>query len=53
LLGDATKAKTKLGWTPRISFAQLVDEMVQSDLKEAERDALVRERGFSSFRSRE
>lgn len=53
LLGDATKAQTKLGWTPRISFSQLVDEMVQSDLKEAERDALVRERGFSSFRSRE
>jgi GDPmannose 4,6-dehydratase len=53
LLGDATKARTKLGWKPRISFSQLVDEMVQSDMKEAERDALVRERGFSSFRPRE
>ena len=34
LLGD-TKAREKLGWSPRTSFAQLVKEMVESDLKEA------------------
>lgn len=36
LLGDATKAKEKLGWTPKISFEELVKEMVQSDLLGAE-----------------
>ena len=33
LLGDATKAKTELGWEPKISFDQLVDEMVDGDMK--------------------
>ena len=37
LLGDASKAKQKLGWTPQTSFADLVAEMAESDLKEAER----------------
>ncbi|MBC7419607.1 MAG: GDP-mannose 4,6-dehydratase [Bdellovibrio sp.] len=36
LLGDATKARTKLGWTPKITFSELVKEMVQSDFKIAE-----------------
>lgn len=36
LLGDASKARTKLGWTPKISFSELVDEMVDADLAEAE-----------------
>lgn len=39
LLGDATKARTKLGWTPRVSFFQLVDLMVESDLALAAREA--------------
>jgi len=33
LVGDAAKAKTKLGWAPEYTFEQLVSEMVQSDLK--------------------
>ena len=33
LLGDASKAKKKLGWEPKISFEELVKEMVQKDLK--------------------
>ena len=48
LLGDATKAKTKLGWVPKISFKELVVEMMQSDLQLAKRDALIKEYGFSS-----
>lgn len=46
LLGDATKAKNKLGWTPRISFAELVSEMVREDLAVAERDELCRSEGY-------
>jgi GDPmannose 4,6-dehydratase len=41
LLGDATKAKTKLGWSPKITFNELVSEMVREDLKSAKRDELI------------
>ncbi len=53
LLGDASKARRELGWTPRISFNDLVQEMVASDLKSAQRDALVREHGFDTYNVRE
>ncbi len=53
LLGDATKAKNKLGWTPKISFKELVVEMMQSDLQLARRDSLVKEHGFSACAHRE
>jgi GDPmannose 4,6-dehydratase len=53
LLGDATKAKNKLGWTPKISFKELVTEMTQSDLQLARRDALVKEHGFNTCAHRE
>jgi GDPmannose 4,6-dehydratase len=46
LLGDASRAKEKLGWEPRISFEELVAEMVREDLKIAERDALCKRHGF-------
>ena len=49
LLGDPKKAKEKLGWQPRIGFKQLVTEMVQEDLKAAERDKLCRREGFKTF----
>jgi GDPmannose 4,6-dehydratase len=49
LLGDATKAKDKLGWVPKISFQELVSEMMREDLKAAERDELVKRHGFSTF----
>lgn len=49
LLGDPTKAKEKLGWTPRISFGDLVKEMVREDLKSAERDELVKKHGYSAY----
>jgi GDPmannose 4,6-dehydratase len=46
LLGDATKARQKLGWKPRTNFRELVREMVQSDLEAAERDKLIQESGY-------
>jgi len=46
LLGDATKAREKLGWQPKTSFHELVAEMVREDLKEAERDELCKREGF-------
>ncbi len=49
LLGDPTKAKTKMGWSPKISFDQLVEEMVAEDLKGAQRDLLSRQNGFKVF----
>ncbi len=49
LLGDATKAKEKLGWAPRISFNELVIEMVKEDLKSAERDELVKHHGYKAM----
>ena len=49
LLGDPSKAKEKLGWTPRITFAELVAEMVREDLKAAERDELVKKHGFKTM----
>jgi GDPmannose 4,6-dehydratase len=47
LLGDASKAREKLGWQPRIGFRELVAEMVLEDLKAARRDAIIRRHGFS------
>ncbi len=49
LLGDSTKAREKLGWTPKISFEELVAEMVREDLKSAERDEVVKKHGFSAY----
>lgn len=49
LLGDASKAKEKLGWTPKVSFHELVTEMMREDLKAAERDELVTRHGFSTY----
>ncbi len=53
LLGDASKAKEKLGWVPRITFDELVAEMVREDLKSAERDELVKRHGYTAFDRRD
>ena len=46
LLGDASKARQKLGWAPRISFEELVAEMVREDFNLAKRDALLVRHGY-------
>ena len=53
LLGDPSKAKQLLGWVPRTSFAELVAEMAQEDLKVAERDELVNLHGYKTMSYRE
>ena len=45
LLGDPAKAKSKLGWQAKVSFAELVAEMADEDLRLAERDVLMRRHG--------
>lgn len=49
LLGDPTKAKSKLGWVPKITFKELVSEMVREDIKLVERDRLCKGSGFKVF----
>ena len=49
LLGDPSTAKNKLGWVPKVTFKELVAEMVREDLKAAERDELVKRHGFNTF----
>jgi len=49
LLGDATKAWQKLGWSAEVSFSELVAEMVESDLDLAKRDSLVAKEGFKVY----
>jgi GDPmannose 4,6-dehydratase len=49
LLGDASKAREKLGWTPKITFNELVSEMMREDLKSAQRDEVVKKHGYNTF----
>lgn len=49
LLGDASKAREKLGWTAATSFADLVKEMIEEDLASAKRDELIKRSGFRYF----
>jgi len=49
LLGNPAKAKEKLGWTPEISFEELVEEMMREDLKSAEKYALIKKNGYKAF----
>ncbi|HKE94498.1 MAG TPA: GDP-mannose 4,6-dehydratase [Povalibacter sp.] len=53
LLGDASKARQKLGWTAETSFETLVKEMVAADLETARRDALVAREGFRTYQHHE
>ncbi len=49
LLGDASKARFKLGWKPQITFRELVSEMVAEDFEAAQRDELVRRNGYKVY----
>jgi GDPmannose 4,6-dehydratase len=49
LLGDASKARARLGWQPRVRFGELVAEMAREDLREAERESLVKKHGYRVF----
>ena len=53
LLGDSSKAREKLGWSPRIGFRELVQEMMQADLSLARRDALVVGAGYRAHSPQE
>jgi GDPmannose 4,6-dehydratase len=53
LLGDPSKAKAKLGWTPECSFLDLVREMVTSDMEIARRDAVIAREGFKTYQYKE
>ena len=53
LLGDPSKAKEKLGWTPRVTVRELCAEMVAHDLGEARRHALLKRHGFDTVVSSE
>lgn len=53
LLGDAGKARSRLGWKPEVSFDALVREMVDADLALAKRDALVAKEGYKVYRHHE
>ena len=49
LLGDPTKAKQKLGWAPKVTFEELVSEMVRVDLEKAKCDEMVKDHGYQVF----
>ncbi len=49
LLGDPSNAKNKLGWVPEVTFEELVREMVVADLKLAERDQIVSQKGYRAY----
>ncbi len=53
LLGDASKARERLGWQPRVGFRELVAEMIAADLAEAQRDELCEREGFQTFQRHE
>ncbi|MDD3014808.1 MAG: GDP-mannose 4,6-dehydratase, partial [Candidatus Gastranaerophilales bacterium] len=50
LLGDSSKAREKLGWSPKINFQELVKEMVECDLKEAEKESYLQKGGFDNHK---
>jgi GDPmannose 4,6-dehydratase len=49
LLGDASKAREKLGWEPRTTFEELIAEMIDADMEEAQKDYLCQTEGFQTF----
>jgi len=52
LLGDSAKARKKLGWSPKVSFEQLIDMMIASDLEVAKKEKTLADAGYESTGSR-
>jgi GDPmannose 4,6-dehydratase len=50
LLGDATKAKEKLGWVPKYSLSELAKEMVDADIEHFKKDIILKESGYNTLR---
>ena len=53
LLGDATKAKEKLGWVPKYDLNELVKEMVIADIENFRKDVLLKDSGYHTLRQYE
>jgi len=53
LLGDASLAREKLGWSPKVTFVELVSEMMESDMRSAERDELIKRSGYEVYEYKE
>ena len=51
LIGDATKAKEKLGWVPEYSFKELINEMMSSDLELFKKELLLKEKGYNTLKN--
>ena len=49
LLGDSTKVREKLGWKPKITLEDLINEMMENDINLAKRDSLVKKHGYKTF----
>ena len=53
LLGDSQKAQKNLGWTPKTSLEELIEEMITNDKEEAQKERLLRKSGFKINSSKE
>ena len=53
LLGDSSMAKDKLGWVPKISFEEMIEEMIKHDIDESKKEFLLKEKGFTVFSPKE
>ena len=53
LQGDFSKARTRLGWKPTVSFGEMISRMVKEDLKQTERDIFCEKQGYRTFRNLE
>ena len=53
LLGDPTKAKTKLNWKPQISISKMISEMIELDSKESEKEVMLKRKGFEIYGANE
>ena len=51
LMGDSTKARKKLGWEPKITLEEMIEEMINNDLNEAKKNLLLKKKGFDIIQS--